>query len=123
MGKGKFKPERHKKGWGYEDWIVNNDKYCGKLLLFEKNKKCSLHYHKIKDETFYLQSGKLKLILADSLEEYNNGDVVEIIMEKGDCLYIWPGRVHQMIALEDSELFEFSTRHIEEDSYRIIKGD
>jgi hypothetical protein len=28
-----------------------------------------------------------------------------------------------MIALEDSELFEFSTQHFEDDSYRIIKGD
>jgi len=28
-----------------------------------------------------------------------------------------------MIALEDSELFEFSTQHFDEDSHRIIKGD
>ncbi len=49
--------------------------------------------------------------------------VDEIILEKGDGLHIWIGRVHQMIALEDSELFEFSTKHLDEDSYRIIKGD
>jgi len=30
---------------------------------------------------------------------------------------------HQMLALEDSELFEFSTQHFEDDSYRIIRGD
>ena len=29
------------KGWGYEKWIVNNDKYCGKLLFFNKGKKKS----------------------------------------------------------------------------------
>jgi hypothetical protein len=34
-----------------------------------------------------------------------------------------PGVVHQMEALEDSELFEFSTQHFETDSYRLIKGD
>jgi hypothetical protein len=28
-----------------------------------------------------------------------------------------------MIALEDTELFEFSTQHFDEDSIRIIKGD
>jgi len=28
-----------------------------------------------------------------------------------------------MIALEDCELFEFSTQHFDEDSYRIQKGD
>ena len=43
------------KGWGYEKWIVNTDEYCGKLLHFIKGKKCSWHYHKLKDETFYLQ--------------------------------------------------------------------
>jgi len=21
------------KGWGFEKWIVNNEKYCGKILL------------------------------------------------------------------------------------------
>jgi len=28
-----------------------------------------------------------------------------------------------MIAIEDTELFEFSTQHFEKDSYRIEKGD
>jgi len=49
------------KGWGYEKWIVNNDKYCGKILFVVKDRKCSLHYHNIKDETFYIQSGKIVL--------------------------------------------------------------
>ena len=49
------------KGWGYEDWIVNKEEYCGKLLFIKKGKKCSWHYHKNKDETFYIQSGKLEV--------------------------------------------------------------
>jgi len=28
-----------------------------------------------------------------------------------------------MIAIEDTDLFEFSTEHLDSDSYRIIKGD
>jgi hypothetical protein len=28
-----------------------------------------------------------------------------------------------MIALQDSELFEFSTQHFDSDSHRIVKGD
>ena len=108
------------KGWGYEKWIVNKPDYCGKLLFFEKGKKCSYHYHKLKDETFYLQSGKILL-------RYGDHDVlaasVELILNPGDKFYVYPGLRHQMIALEDSELFEFSTEHFDEDSYRIIKGD
>ena len=49
------------KGWGFEKWIVNNEKYCGKILYIVKDRKCSWHYHKIKDETFYVQSGKIIL--------------------------------------------------------------
>ena len=47
------------KGWGYEKWICNSEEYCGKLLHIIKGKKCSWHYHKLKDEVFYLQSGLL----------------------------------------------------------------
>ena len=53
------------KGWGYEKWIVNKPEYCGKLLFFEKGKQCSWHYHKLKDEVFYLQSGKLLVRYGD----------------------------------------------------------
>ena len=56
-----MEPEKHEKGWGYELWIVNNNLYCGKILHFDKGKKCSWHYHKIKQETFYVQKGKLKI--------------------------------------------------------------
>ncbi len=112
--------EIHPKGWGYEKWITNSNLYCGKLLFFEKGKRCSGHYHNIKDETFYLQRGKL-------LVKYSDGDDLEtsnkIILMEGDTFHVYQGLRHQMLALEDTELFEFSTQHFEEDSYRIIKGD
>tara|TARA_R100001129_G_scaffold41982_1_gene28862 strand:- start:1577 stop:1927 length:351 start_codon:yes stop_codon:yes gene_type:complete len=112
--------EIHPKGWGYEKWIVNSSKYCGKLLFFNKGKKCSWHYHKIKDETFYLQKGKL-------LVKYSDEDDLETskktILMQGDKFHVYKGLRHQMLALEDSELFEFSTQHFEDDSYRIIRGD
>ena len=85
------------KGWGYEKWIVNTEEYCGKLLFLNEGKRCSWHYHKLKDETFYLQPG--------------------------DKFHIYRGLRHQMIAIEDSELFEFSTEHFDEDSIRVKKGD
>ena len=49
------------KGWGYEKWIANCEKYCGKLLFIVKGKQCSWHFHKLKDEVFFVQSGKIKL--------------------------------------------------------------
>jgi len=108
------------KGWGFEKWIVNNEEYCGKLLYIAQGRKCSWHYHKIKDETFYVQSGMIKVL-------YSNDDNIELanisILKKGDKFHIYRGLRHQMIALEDTELFEFSTQHFDEDSYRVIQGD
>ena len=108
------------KGWGHEVWIVNKEEYCGKLLYFNEGKKCSWHYHKLKDETFYLQSGKILL-------KYLDGDDIDsaakIVLSPGDSFYIPIGLRHQMFAFENSELFEFSTQHFDEDSNRVIPGD
>jgi oxalate decarboxylase/phosphoglucose isomerase-like protein (cupin superfamily) len=112
---------RVEKGWGYELWIVNKKEYCGKLLFFNKDKKCSYHYHKIKDETFYLQSGSMKVLWADDDRSLDLANVTWL--EPGQSFYIPPYRRHMMVAHKDCELFEFSTQHFEEDSYRIVKGD
>ena len=108
------------KGWGFEKWIVNNEEYCGKLLYFAKDKRCSWHYHRLKDEVFYIQSGKIIIKFSDDddLEAAS-----EKILRKGENFHVYRGLRHQMIALEDTELFEFSTQHFDSDSYRITKGD
>jgi quercetin dioxygenase-like cupin family protein len=99
------------KGWGFEKWIVNNEQYCGKLLYFVKGRKCSWHYHKIKDEILH----------------YGYDDDINLAqkrtLKKGEKFHVPVGLRHRMYALEDTELFEFSTQHFEEDSIRIIKGD
>jgi quercetin dioxygenase-like cupin family protein len=112
--------KRVEKGWGHELWIVNKSEYCGKLLFFREGKKCSWHFHKLKDEVFYLHSGKilLKYSLRDNIEEAE-----ELILNPGDSFHVLIGLRHQMLALEESELFEFSTEHFDSDSYRIIRGD
>lgn len=107
------------KGWGHEKIIHNADGYCGKILCFEKNKKCSYHFHKIKTETFYCV-GKVKLRhgWTDNLKESK-----EIILETGDYFHIPIGLRHQIEAVENSEIFEFSTTDFPEDSIKIVSGD
>jgi quercetin dioxygenase-like cupin family protein len=123
---GKFVP----KGWGYESWIVNKPEYCGKLLFFKKGMKCSWHYHKLKDETFYVHSGKLLVYHStqDCLDD--KGELLlgkpfaeRTVLEPGDVFHVPPGMRHQMTGLLDTEMFEFSTEHFEDDSYRVLKGD
>ena len=114
------KPSYHPKGWGYELWIHNSPEYCGKLLFFEKGKKCTYHFHKEKTETFYVQSGKL-------LVRYGQSDDIAhcatVLLTAGDVFDVPRLMRHQMEAVEDTELFEFSTEHFEEDSYRLEKGN
>ena len=108
------------KGWGFEKWIANNEQYCGKLLYLAKGRKCSWHYHKIKDETFYVQSGKLILF-------YGEDDDINLaqkkVLRKGDYFHVPVGLRHRMYALEDTEMFEFSTQHFDSDSIRVLNGD
>jgi mannose-6-phosphate isomerase-like protein (cupin superfamily) len=108
------------KGWGREIWIANNPLYCGKILEIRKGRRCSLHYHKLKTESFYLHKGRLKIRVKDSAD---SDRLDEFEISPGDCMDVAPGFVHQMEALEDSELFEFSTQHFDTDSYRLVKGD
>lgn len=124
------KPDYHPKGWGYELWIHNDSKYCGKLLFFKEGKRCSLHYHKIKHETFYLQSGRMLLEYYPEVEDVVmegicrfSGEYTETLLTPGDSFEVPIYTPHRLIALEDSELFEFSTQHFETDSHRIVKGD
>ena len=108
------------KGWGFEKWIVNCEKYCGKILFIAKDKKCSWHYHDKKDEVFYVQSGKIRISygLTDDIETSTAK-----ILERGDKFHVPIGMRHQMYGLEDTELFEFSTEHFDSDSIRVTPGD
>ncbi len=108
------------KGWGWEDWIWNNDEYCGKLLFVKQGRQCSWHYHKLKDETFYLQSGELDII-TDWTDEMP-AEFYETL-RPGESFHIPRMLRHRFRARQDSYLFEFSTQHFDSDSYRVIAGD
>ena len=126
------------KGWGHEKWIVNKQEYCGKLLYFIKGRQCSVHFHKLKDETFYVARGKLKVDFVpadawtyktDSAPEsyaafWNNAAASKrsTILGPGDAMHIHRMMIHQMTGMVDTEMFEFSTEHFNSDSYRILKG-
>lgn len=102
---------RVEKVWGRESWIVNNEKYCAKILHLKMGFICSLHYHVVKDETFYILFGKCMLEINDVL--YSMGD--------GCSIRIRPGQVHRFWtdAIGGCEILEVSTPHSEEDVVRL----
>ena len=113
-------PKRVEKKWGYELWIHNDTDYCGKLLVFNNSgDKFSMHYHMIKDETWYVQKGAFQFDWIDT----ENGERCYTQIQEGDVIEIKKGLPHQLTALtEEAIVFEVSTQHFDEDSYRIYRN-
>mgnify|MGYP005812580773 CR=1 FL=1 len=107
------------KGWGHEVIFANNEMYCGKLLVFNKGSRFSMHYHMKKDETWYLYKGTITLRWIDTKTATPRQEVIR----EGDVIRNRPGEPHQVEALTDAVIFEVSTQHFDEDSYRISRGD
>jgi quercetin dioxygenase-like cupin family protein len=100
--------------------LLNSPEYCGKVLEIDKGKRCSFHFHKLKLESFYLRRGKLKVRVKESPE---SSSIEEFELSAGECIDVPRGLVHQMEAIEDSEIYEVSTQHFNTDSHRLILGD
>lgn len=108
-----------KKGWGFEIYFVNNDKYCLKYLVFFKGKKFSWHKHELKQELWFCMWGEFECVLNTE-----DGDYFDYFRFKaGDKIEIKPNLEHQLMALRNSIIVEVSTTDFIEDSIRIEKGD
>ena len=107
------------KGWGEDLIIENNEMYCGKLLIFKKGCRFSMHYHLIKDETWYVDKGEFIYRWIDT----ESAETIEQKLKPGDVVRQRVGQPHQLIALTDGTVFEVSTQHFDEDSSSVVKGD
>ena len=109
------------KGWGYEIIWATNDKYCGKIMVFERaGAKFSMHFHRDKEETWFVNAGRFKLTWCNTLTAQYH----EQVLEEGMVWHNPPLQPHQLEALVDhSTIFEVSTPDSIEDNYRIIPGD
>jgi len=97
---------RVEKPWGYEIHWAKTDRYVGKIIHVDAGHALSLQYHNIKDETIYLQSGRILF------EIERNGVLERHEMRPGAHVHITPKTVHRMTAIEDSDIFEVSTPEI-----------
>jgi mannose-6-phosphate isomerase-like protein (cupin superfamily) len=107
------------KGWGHEVVIVNNELYCGKILVFKAGCKFSMHYHIIKQETWYVNKGSFQFRWINT----EDASIQSMELSVGDVVTIPIGMPHQLEAVEDGEIFEISTQHFDSDSYRVWKGN
>ena len=110
-----------KKGWGYEMIWATNDLYCGKIMVFTREMaKTSMHFHKEKDETWFVNSGVFKVAYIDT----KDSTLYEKELKEGEVWRNPPLQPHQLICLtKEGSVTEVSTPDSVEDNYRIGPGD
>ena len=107
------------KGWGHEFIFATNEKYCGKILKFNKGAKFSMHFHAEKDETWFVLEGKFIVKFIDTKTATEH----ETELNVNDVWRNLPLFPHQVICIEAGVIIEVSTPDSVEDNYRVAKGD
>ena len=93
------------KPWGYELIWAATDVYVGKVLFVRAGHSLSLQFHREKDESWLVQSGRAKLELGEVGQTVLNEEIVGA----GAAFHYVPGTVHRVTAIEDTTILEVST--------------
>lgn len=97
------------KPWGHELIWAETERYVGKILHIDAGEALSVQYHVEKDETIHVLSGRLQLSVGESVDALRD---VELTV--GEGFRIRPGIVHRMTALEETDVLEASTAHLDD---------
>src|SRR4051812_7923047 len=71
-----FGPRRVEKPWGWELIWAHADAYVGKILFVRSGHSLSLQFHRQKDESWYVESGRAELELGDAGQGVLNTEVI-----------------------------------------------
>jgi mannose-6-phosphate isomerase len=110
LGAWEVEPRRVDKPWGYELVFAQTESYVGKVLFVRAGESLSLQFHRQKDESWLVQSGRAKLELGSAGDPVLNQEVVAA----GACFRFRPGTVHRVTAVEDTTIVEVSTTELDD---------
>ena len=114
----KSKPVKEiEKYWGNIKTLFENDQHTVKRIFMKKGTQSSMEYHIKKEESYYIESGILKV--GTRLGRAKN---TSFLMKQGDIFHIPPGFMHMRIAMEDTTIIEFSTLDDDGDSHIVEDG-
>ncbi len=100
-----MQPKIKLKPWGREIWFAATKNYAGKILEVKKGERLSLQFHKKKEETQFLFSGKVRLTFGIDSQKLKNK-----ILKAGEVFHIPPGMIHRIEGIASlSKIFEVST--------------
>jgi len=101
-----------KKVWGTEVILMNGE-HCVKYLFIDPGMQCSLHYHPVKEEAFYVIEGECFIqtsVVADAEPK---------VFRRGNVQRIPHGMPHRFGSLHGAVIREFSTHHDDADVVRL----
>jgi len=105
-----IEPTKVDKPWGYElIWALTDD-YCGKILFVKAGESLSLQFHREKDESWLIHSGRAELEMGAPGDKMPSSEIVG----PGAAFRIRPGTIHRVKALEDTTIIEVSTPQLED---------
>ena len=105
------------KYWGWMTTVFETDDYSIKKIFMRKGTQGSMEFHTKKVESYYIDTGKLKLGLR-----IGRGQNKSLILNQGDVFHIQPGLMHMRMALEDTVIIEVSTKDDDGDSHLVFDG-
>jgi mannose-6-phosphate isomerase len=101
---------RVEKPWGWELIWAETDRYVGKVLFVRAGESLSLQFHRVKDEAWYVQTGRAKIELGSAGEAVLSEEVVTAPA----YFRFEPGTVHRVTALDDTTIVEVSTPELDD---------
>ena len=106
------------KGWGSELIWATNDKYCGKLLKFNKDARFSMHFHAEKDESWYVLDGLFKVVFIETQDASQHEAVVSSVKKFSEVLEVHytTGRyslLTKIVAKDMDDLFLFMSTKLQ----------
>jgi mannose-6-phosphate isomerase len=97
------------KPWGHELIWAKTDRYVGKILFVKAGEALSLQYHRLKDETIMVLSGRMEFTHYFDNERPETEELAPNVP-----FHITPGMRHRMVAIEDTHIVEVSTPELDD---------
>lgn len=105
------------KYWGDMKTLFENDQFSVKRIFMRKGTQSSMEYHVKKEESYYIESGRLRIGTRIGRAENKS-----FVLEQGQVFHIPVGFMHMRMALEDTTIIEFSTLDDDGDSHIVEDG-
>lgn len=100
---------RTEKPWGYEvSWTPESKPYVGKLIHINAGARLSLQMHDQKSESWYLISGRAKVVW----ERERDGTLFETELELGAGYSCEAGQRHRLVGVTACDIIEVSTPEV-----------